>query len=302
MLSPERHQHILAELENREAVRVTELAAALNVSEMTIRRDIELLATRGSLRRIHGGARRNRTYSAMEPGFAANATREQGAKTAIARAAVEMITPGMTIALTGGSSTYHLAQQIGAIRGLTVVTNSLKVADAIHRKQGRHDGNGSRTNRDIRASGVSQIGREDDGGAGTGNDRAQELKPTVIITGGERTASEALVGPVATGSIAGLHMDLCFMGVHGLDIDHGLSTPNLLEAETNRAFAAATDELVVLADHTKFGITSLARIVALERVNVLITDADPDTGGDRYRDQVHRIIVAPYPLQETSAL
>ncbi|WP_104091240.1 DeoR/GlpR family DNA-binding transcription regulator [Arthrobacter sp. GMC3] len=239
MLAPERQSHILKELQLHEAVRVTDIAGALNVSEMTIRRDIETLDHKGLARKIHGGATRLALLSAVEPGFLLNVDRELGAKTAIARQALTMITPGMTIALTGGTTTYqlavHLAAELGRLRNLTIVTNSLKAAEILYRHQG-------------------------DSGC------------QVIVTGGERTPSEALVGPVARMALSALNTDLCFMGVHGLDSERGLSSPNLLEAETNAAFIESTSRLVVLADNTKFQVRALAGIAPLSAVDTIITD------------------------------
>ncbi|GAB3521358.1 DeoR/GlpR family DNA-binding transcription regulator [Arthrobacter monumenti] len=291
MLAPERHHRIVLELESREAVRVTELAGALGVSEMTVRRDIETLDGRGLLRKIHGGASRIQAFTAVEPGFERNLDREQEAKAAIARAAVGLLSPGMTIALTGGSTTYQLAGQLGAVEGLTVVTNSLKVADSLY--SGAAGGSGP-------AAGMYGSGPAA-GMYGSGPGTA-----TVIITGGERTPSEALVGPVATNAIRTLHFDMCFMGVHGIEPERGLSTPNMHEAETNRAFAASTSELVVLADHTKFGIIALAGILPLDDVDTLVTDRLPaGAAGDGYRKAVARILttddVATAPNTERSA-
>lgn len=101
------------------------------------------------------------------------------------------------------------------------------------------------------------------------------------------------MGPVATAAIRSLHVDVCFMGVHGIDPGRGLSTPNLHEAETNRAFAASAGELVVVADHTKFGITALAGIIPLADVDTLITDRPPQgTSGQSYRKSVRRLLTA----------
>ncbi|HET7414103.1 MAG TPA: DeoR/GlpR family DNA-binding transcription regulator [Arthrobacter sp.] len=255
MLVPERHRFILRELEQREAVRVTELAAAMTVSEMTVRRDIDALHAEGALRKIHGGAGRIQPLAAVEPGFQLNLDRETEAKAAIARAAAALVTSGMTISLTGGSTTYRLAAELGQVDNLTVITNSIKVADVLH------------------------------GSAAT-----------VILTGGERTVSEALVGPIANTAIRNLYVDLCFMGVHGIDVERGLSTPNVHEAETNRAFAASAAELMVLADHTKFGVAALAAILPLHEVGTLLTDRLPEGAeADGCRDAVGRIITAAEP-------
>ncbi|MET1153101.1 DeoR/GlpR family DNA-binding transcription regulator, partial [Arthrobacter sp.] len=115
----------------------------------------------------------------------------------------------------------------------------------------------------------------------------------VILTGGERTPSEALVGPVATAAIRSLHVDICFLGVHGIHPDGGLSTPNLAEADTNAALAESADRLVVLADHTKFGIRALAPIVPLAAVDTLITDAGvPDEVRSSYAELGVNLLVA----------
>ncbi|MCU6482389.1 DeoR/GlpR family transcriptional regulator of sugar metabolism [Arthrobacter silviterrae] len=239
MLAPERQARILKQLQVHEAVRVADIAAALNVSEMTIRRDIESLDANGLARKIHGGATRLARLSALEPGFLLNVDKELDAKLAIAREALELVRPGMTLALTGGTTTYqlavHLAAALEGLGHLTVVTNSLKVAELLYHQQGRAD-------------------------------------CKVIVTGGERTPSEALVGPVARAALHTLNTDICFMGVHGLDADRGLTTPNLLESETNAAFIESTRRLVVLADSSKFHVRSLATIAPLSAVDTIITD------------------------------
>jgi DeoR/GlpR family transcriptional regulator of sugar metabolism len=94
----------------------------------------------------------------------------------------------------------------------------------------------------------------------------------VIVIGGTRTPSDALVGPMAVGSIEKLNIDLCFMGVHGLDAQAGITTPNLLEAETNRALANVSRQFVVVADSTKWGVIGLHTIAPLSEVSTLITD------------------------------
>ena len=239
MLAPERQARILKELQLHEAVRVADVAASLNVSEMTIRRDIEALDHSGLARKIHGGAMRLARLSALEPGFTSNADKELDAKLAIARKALTLIKPNMTLALTGGTTTYQLAlalaTELEQFPDLTVVTNSLKVAELLYQHQG-------------------------------------STTCKVIVTGGERTPSEALVGPIARLSLRNLNTDLCFMGVHGIDADRGLTSPNLLEAETNTAFIEATSRLVVLADSTKFHVRSLATIAPLGVVDTIVTD------------------------------
>lgn len=243
MLAAERRAEILERLTQQPAVRVSGLAEALGVSEMTIRRDIAVLEARGALVRVHGGAVRPGSLSSVEPGFEANAMRGREAKQQIAVVAASLLAPGMTVSVTGGTTTYALAPLLVRVPGLTVITNSLPLADELHRLRGATPGNGA----------------------------AQ-----VLLSGGQLTPSKALVGPIATSTIAALRADLCFMGAHGVDATAGITTPNLAEADTNRAFAHSCGRLVVLADATKIGVVSLARVVALDAAAALVTDRRPE--------------------------
>ena len=140
----------------------------------------------------------------------------------------------MAIAISAGTTTHTLAARVGEIPGVTVVTNSLRVADVLYRS-GRRD-------------------------------------QTVILTGGVRTPSEALVGPFAVAQLRSVHLDLVFMGVHGMDGKAGFTCPNLSEAETDRALIEAGRRLVVLADHTKWGVIGIASIARLDQADVLVSD------------------------------
>ena len=115
-----------------------------------------------------------------------------------------------------------------------------------------------------------------------------------MLTGGVRTPSDALVGPIALTAIRSLHLDLLFMGVHGVVADAGVTTPNLLEAETNRALVAASARLAVVADHTKWGVRGLSRIAGLDEIDVFISDRGLDADARAaIGEQVERIVIAP---------
>jgi len=92
------------------------------------------------------------------------------------------------------------------------------------------------------------------------------------VVGGVRTPSDALVGPIAVSALGQLHLDIVFLGVHGMAETAGFTTPNLLEADTDRALVAAGRRLVVLADHTKWGIVGLSTIARLSDADVVISD------------------------------
>ncbi|MET4589987.1 DeoR/GlpR family DNA-binding transcription regulator [Arthrobacter sp. 754] len=234
MLAAQRQHLILQELMAAGTVRVATLAARLDVSEMTVRRDIDALDAGGLLLRVHGGAARTDSFSALEPGFAVKSTRDIDAKAAIAAMALELIKPGMTVFLSGGTTTFELARLLPRNLGITVATNSIMVAHSL-------------------AS-------------------AEPDAIRTLILGGERTPSEALVGPLAAQAAKAIAADLCFMGVHGVDLVAGITSPNMLEAEVNAAMITASGRLVVLADSTKYGVVGLAGIAPLSAVDTLITD------------------------------
>jgi DeoR/GlpR family transcriptional regulator of sugar metabolism len=140
----------------------------------------------------------------------------------------------MAVAISAGSTTYEVSRRLVEIPRLTVVTNSVPAAEVLYHG-----------------------GRSDQ---------------TVILTGGVRTPSDALVGPFAVSALRTVNVDLVFLGVHGMHERAGFTTPNMLEAETNQALIEAGGRLIVTADHTKWGITGVSTIARLERADAVITD------------------------------
>jgi DeoR/GlpR family transcriptional regulator of sugar metabolism len=153
---------------------------------------------------------------------------------------------------------------LAGIQDLTVVTNSVRVAEAF--------------------------------AASTGPSRQ-----TVVLTGGVRTPSDALVGPVADAAIRALHVDVLFLGVHGMDPTAGLTTPNLAEAETNRTFLAHAQKVIVVADHTKWRTVGLCTFGPLSAVDVLVTDDGIDQEARAVLgDTVGELVLAPVGAQDGS--
>ena len=255
MLARQRQTLIVDRVREDGAVRVADLVRELGVSDMTVRRDLELLHDRGLLEKVHGGATAVVGTALFEPGFALKASLQQGEKDAIARAAGQLVEPGMAIAVSAGTTTYALAQQLVDVPQLTVVTNSIRVADVLQ-----------------------YSGRADQ---------------TIILTGGVRTPSEALVGPFAVAALRTVHVDLVFVGVHGMDPHTGFTCPNLLEAETDRALIEAGRRLVVVADHTKWGVIGISSIARLDQADVLITDAglSPEAH-EQLEQETRRLVIA----------
>jgi DeoR/GlpR family transcriptional regulator of sugar metabolism len=230
MLASQRQTAILELVRRQGGVRVSQLVRDFGVSDMTIRRDLEALADKGLVDKVHGGATVAGPGSTEEPGFDAKSVRQQAEKAAIAERAAALVEPGTAVALSAGTTTAALAARLVDVPGLTVVTNSLPVAEILHRVH------------------------------------------TVVLTGGVRTPSDALAGPVAEAAIGSLNVDVSFLGVHGMSPRTGFTTPNLMEAGTDRLLVAAGRRLVVLADHTKWETVGIATIAPLDAADVLVTD------------------------------
>ncbi len=225
---------------------------------MTIRRDVKELEEQGLVEREHGEADRPRATSVDEPGFLVKSTRELRAKRAIAVAAAGLVQPGTCIGISGGTTTHRFALELLTMPDLTVVTNSLPVAELFY-ERGRRD-------------------------------------QTVLLTGGQRTRSMALVGPIAVTAVQRLHLDVLFLGTHGFDQGAKLTCPQLPEAQTGRAMAAVARRVIVLADRTKWGVTALATMLRLSEVDILVTDSDLDPGARRtLADNGVDLIVATSP-------
>lgn len=234
MLVTERRERILALVRERGTVPLAELAATLGVSEMTVRRDIDLLAEDGELQKVRGGVRAV-SATGMRVTAAPTASAE---RRAIAAAAAGLVEPGMAVGIAGGAAALALAHELVRVPDLTIVTNSLPVSDLF-----------------------SPPERAD-----------APYTQTVVLTGGVRTPGQSLVGPVAVRALEQLHCDLIFLDAHGLDVQAGLTTMNLLEAETSRAFMAAAREVVALADHSRWQVVGLTTIADLADIDRLITD------------------------------
>jgi DeoR family transcriptional regulator of aga operon len=154
-------------------------------------------------------------------------------KRRIARAAAERISDGTAIGLTGGTTTTEVARALVDRTALTIVTNALNIASEV----------------------------------------AVRPNLKLVVTGGvARPESYELVGPIADSSLAGLNLDLVFLGVDGISIDGGLTTHHEIEAHTDRALIERSSRVIVVADSSKIGVAAFARICGLGAIQELITD------------------------------
>lgn len=263
MLAAERQSHIMDVLRTQGAVRVADLVDSMGVSDMTIRRDLDSLAAEGALTKVHGGAVSRVTRSTAEPGFQAKSDQMEPEKMAIAESAARRIEAGMSVVLSAGTTTWHLAQQLRDIADLTIITNSPPISDIFH-AQPRPD-------------------------------------RTVILTGGIRTPSDALVGPTATAALQTMHADVAFLGAHGMSSQAGFTTPNYWEAETNRALMAAAQQRIIVTDHSKWGVVGVMTFAHLQGVETVICDHRlSDEAQQHLQDTVPELHLARPDAQHSS--
>jgi len=230
----ERLGRILELLARDGTVTVSVLAEELGVSEATVRRDLQALGDQRLLERSHGGAVAHGTAHELPVRYRTGRSDE---KRRIAQAAAELVTDGMAIGLTGGTTTTEVARMLGLRQGLTVVTNALNIA-------------------------VELAVRPD-------------LK--LIVAGGvARATSYELVGSLADATLRSVYVDIAFVGVDGVDAERGLTTQNEVEAATNRVLMDRAKRTVVVADATKLGRVAFAEIAGIDRAHQLITNNGGD--------------------------
>lgn len=234
----ERRERILDLVRANGAMALRDIATRVRASEVTVRRDVRALEAEGLIDRRRGGAALPGRIG-HEQSYTHKTATAAAEKTAIATAAAKLVRDDDAIVLGPGSTTEALARELVARHNLTVVTNSLPVAEAL-----------------AGAPGVE-----------------------VVMTGGTlRGPIRALVGAAAEQTLAGLRVNRAFVSGNGVTADRGLSTPNPAVASVDRALAECAEEVIVLADHTKIGVDTMVRTVPAEHIAHLVTDnhADPE--------------------------
>ncbi|MFJ3927233.1 DeoR/GlpR family DNA-binding transcription regulator [Streptomyces sp. NPDC090022] len=235
MFAAERRQLILEMVRANGAVSLRELARVVQTSEVTVRRDVRALEAEGLLDRRHGGAVLPGGFT-RESGFPQKSHLATAEKTAIADVAAGLVEEGEAVVVGAGTTTQELARRLARVPGLTVVTNSLLVAQAL----------------------------------------AHANRVEVVMTGGTlRGSNYALVGSGAEQSLQGLRVSRAFLSGSGLTAERGLSTSNMLSASVDRALVQAAAEVVVLADHTKLGTDTMFQTVPTDVITRLVTDEPP---------------------------
>ena len=233
LLPPERQQRILEILAKDISVRSTYLSQVLNVSDMTIRRDLDALEQAGLVQRTHGGAVFRQERFAGKFYYQSSVEKNPQEKSAIAQQAADMIQPDDTIYIGEGVTASLVARHVAPDMPCTIYTNNLGV--------------------------VNELGEV-----------AAEL---VLLAGTYDANSHAVSGPLTMELIRQVHADIVFLGADGLCINAGLTTPDHQIAVIERTMIQHTrGRVIVMADHTKFGVVAEMTITPLKQIDVLVTN------------------------------
>ncbi|UVI28002.1 DeoR/GlpR family DNA-binding transcription regulator [Paenibacillus spongiae] len=233
MLVAERYEKIVQLVNERGSIRVSELSELCHVTEETIRRDLDRLEAGGRLRRSHGGAVSVKDQQQSEIPYFEREIIHAEEKKRIAEEAISRIQPHDRILLDASSTAWYMASIVPDIP-LTVLTNSIKVAIELSNKD----------------------------------------KIEVISTGGLMAQrSLSYVGPLAERSLDAYHVNKVFLSCKGVHLERGISESNELQARIKEKMIGIADQVIILADASKFGVNAFTHVADLSSVNEIITDA-----------------------------
>lgn len=261
MTQQQRLNLVLELVSERGSVSITDISEQLGVSTATVRRDLNTLAEQRLVTRTHGGA--TSLGSGYELPLQYKIARQAEAKKAIARAVAELIGPGESVGLNGGTTTTEVARELGRSErlrkaeapGVTIVTNALNIAYELSVRE--------------------------------------HVK--IVVTGGvPRRQSYELVGPLVGATLSEFSLDTAVLGVDGLSAAFGATTVHEGEAEVSRRIGATARRVIVAADATKIGRATFARICPLADIDVLVTDQPvaPETAAEFATAGVQIVVAA----------
>jgi DeoR family transcriptional regulator, aga operon transcriptional repressor len=252
MRQQQRLSAILERLADTGSVSVVDLSSDLGASVASIRRDLQSLEEQQLLKRTHGGAIAAEVIYELPMRYRVG--RREQEKRQIAEAAARLVDESVhSVGLNGGTTTTELARLLATGRSLKIVTNALNIAADLS---------------------------------------VRPMIDLVVTGGGVRPETYELVGPIADRALAGISLDVVFLGVDGIDVRGGISTHDSVEAQTDHCLMRTADRVVVLADGSKIGKRAFSRIADIGEVTVVITDSSASPEGvDRLRAAGVEVVV-----------
>lgn len=238
MFAEERQAQVARLVTDQGRVSVAQLSTRFDITMETVRRDLAALEKEGRLRRVHGGAVPADRVSTKEQSLISRQTQRLKEKSAIARAALDLVPESGSVILDAGTTTEQLAALLAerSDESLLVITHAIPIANLL--------------------SGNSAV----------------ELE---LLGGRVRGLTRAAVGPATVAQLERLRPDVAFVGANGLHSSFGLSTPDALEAAVKSAIVRSARRVVVLVDSSKLEEETLVRFAALEDIDAVVTNEAP---------------------------
>ncbi|MBC2579462.1 DeoR/GlpR family DNA-binding transcription regulator [Clostridium sp. DJ247] len=238
MLVQERHNKIIELLEKEKSVKVSRLVKLFNISIETVRRDLEYLEKEGYLKRVYGGAVLEKV-GANEVNFAIRETKNMEEKIEIGEIAARYVAEGQAIALDVSTTNTEVAKAIKRkVRKLSVITNSIAIAEELSDME----------------------------------------EYTIILAGGTLKKDEkCIIGSMAEKFIEQFHIDITFASCSGISITAGITDYGIGEIEIKKKMMQCSQQTIVVADSTKFGVVSLLNVCNFDKINMIITDSKLNT-------------------------
>jgi DeoR family transcriptional regulator of aga operon len=228
-----RRKKILERVQETGEVLIAGLSKEFDVSEVTIRNDLDYLEQKNLLIRARGGAIHSESHVGIDQRLAEKNKLNMQEKAAIGRKAASLIRDGETIIIDSGSTTAEIVKNLGSMRQLNVITNALNIA----------------------------------------NQLMAYANINVIILGGYlRQNSMSLVGPMAENNLRTIYVDKLFLSTDGFDTGQGIYTPNIDEAHLNVLMINIAKEVILVTDSSKFKRKSLAFICTIDKLKTVVTD------------------------------
>ena len=237
MLGEERREYILNLIKKTGSIKAVDIAKTLDISETTIRRDLNRLSKKKLIRRTHGGAMSIITVG-QEMKFDIQKEKFIKEKKKISLAAAMLIEEDDVIFIEAGTTGLQIAINITNKKNLTIITNSCDIATML-----------GKTNSDY----------------------------TIILSGGIlKTDTHSLIGPLADSTIKKINVDKAFIGITGIDLEKGITAADQVEAQTKKNIIDSAEKVIALCDHSKLGHISINFVVQPEEIDTLITDNEAD--------------------------
>lgn len=260
MLAETRRMQIIELLRQRGngAVSISELSKLLKVSEMTIRRDLDYLEERTVLRRVHGGAVAFGPLDGTERPFLERSHEADPQKKVIGLTAAQLVEDGDVIILDAGTTTREVARNLGCKSNLTVITNNIPVAQ----------------------------------------DMADCIHVNTILLGGMLKHIElCTVGTMVKQSLSVLSADKVFLSVSGISLRRGVTDPDMAEVEVKQAMIRAAARVILVADSTKWDVTTLVQIAELRQIHQWVTDDQISEEAVKILEEAGIEVITPSRLQ-----